>query len=177
MRESLESFLDSFTAAFRSPSQSQCPVVLDIPPPPPLKKHLWKTRYNCPITGMKYSIVNTISVLQIESFPITVNIIYGPILNIFLVLAPNSVQSVKARPWFLKSVKILSDDHQPPGSGVVEWRDDNPIVTFHTDFSRHWWLVWGEERIIELKYDQIMLKTVIIRDEMISLQLPGRKLS
>ena len=176
MPESLESFLDSFTAAFRSPSQSQCPVVLDIPPPL-LKKHLWKTRYNWPITGMKYSIVNTISVLQIESFPITVNIICGPILNIFLVLAPNSVQSVKARPWFLKSVKILSDDHQPPGSGVVEWRDDNPIVTFHTDFSRHWWLVLGEERIIELKYDQIMLKTVIIRDEMISLQLPGRKLS
>ena len=33
----------------------------------------------------------------------------------------------------------------------------------------------GEERIIELKYDEIMLKTIIIRDEMISLQLAGRK--
>ena len=37
-------------------------------------------------------------------------------------------------------------------------------------------VVRGEERIIELKYDEIMLKTIIIRDEMISLQVAGRKL-
>ena len=34
----------------------------------------------------------------------------------------------------------------------------------------------SEERIKELKYDEIMLKTAIIRDEMISPQLAGRKL-
>ena len=34
-------------------------------------------------------------------------------------------------------------------------------------------LGWGEARIMELKYDEIMLKTVIIRNEMISLQLGG----
>ena len=49
-------------------------------------------------------------------------------------------------------------------------------MTFDTDLSRICSGVRSEERIKELKYDEIMLKTVIIRDEMISPQLAGKKL-
>ena len=64
-----------------------------------------------------------------------------------------------------------------PEAQSTEWRDR---------YNKQSWLsvricpgsdlVWGEERIMELKYDEIMLKTVIMKDEMITLQLSGRKL-
>ena len=62
---------------------------------------------------------------------------------------------------------------QAPG-----WNLENDAVTewqsyrdFRYGFVKD--LAWVEERIKELKYDEIMLMTAIIRDEMISLQLAG----
>ena len=60
-----------------------------------------------------------------------------------------------------------------PGS---EWVSEGMKGSYHDfpyRFVKDLVVGWGEGRIMELKYDEIMLKTAIIRDEMISLQLGG----